>query len=143
MFADGTELSFPTDRGEQFAVHEQRYGTATAERWRDSLDWLDDVWQTVRPLGLEAELTDRAQLTGPVRRRIRQERTIADLADGSPSPHLARGDARRRLPPGRRTRDHPGLVRGAAVRRAPLRAVDADSRTASTTTGHGPGGPRR
>ena len=89
VFADGTELSWPTDRGELFAVHEQRYGTATANRWRSLVDHLDDVWQTVRKLGWEAELTGRAELTGPVRRRIRQDRTIAELAEEIDHPHLA------------------------------------------------------
>lgn len=88
-FADGSELTWPTDRGELFAVHEQRYGTATAERWRNLVDHLDDVWQTVRKLGWEAELTGRAELTGPVRRRVRQERTVADLAAEIAQPQLA------------------------------------------------------
>ena len=89
VFADGTELRWPTDRGELFAVHEERFGTRTADRWRRLVDDLDDVWQTVRKLGWEAELTGKAELTGPVRRRIRQERTIAELADEIDQPHLA------------------------------------------------------
>lgn len=88
-FADGTALPWPTDRGELFSVHEKRYGTATADRWRSLVDELDEVWQTVRRLGWEAELTGRAQLTGPVRRRIRQEHTIAELAAEIDHPHLA------------------------------------------------------
>lgn len=87
-FPDGTELAWPTDRGELFAVHERRYGTATASRWRSLVDELDDVWQTVRKLGWEAELTGKAELTGPVRRRIRQERTLAELAEEAGHPHL-------------------------------------------------------
>jgi phytoene dehydrogenase-like protein len=89
VFADGTDLVWPTDRGELFAVHQRRYGTSTAQRWRALVDQLDDVWQTVRKLGWEAELTGKAELTGPVRRRIRQERTIADLAEEIDHPHLA------------------------------------------------------
>jgi len=88
-FADGIELSWPTDRGELFAVHEKQYGTAVAVRWRDLVDHLDDVWQTVRKLGWEAELTGKAELTGPVRRRIHQEQTVADLADEIGHPQLA------------------------------------------------------
>jgi UDP-galactopyranose mutase len=88
-FADGTELSWPTDRGELYAVHEKQYGTAAAVRWRTLVDELDEVWQTVRKLGWEAELTGRAELTGPVRRRIRQEQTVADLAEEIDHPHLA------------------------------------------------------
>lgn len=89
VFADGAELSWPTDRGELFSVQEKRYGTATASRWRTLVDQLDDVWQTVRRLGWEAELTGKAQLTAPVRRRIRQDRTVADLAEEIDHPHLA------------------------------------------------------
>jgi len=88
-FSDGTELSWPTDRGELFAVHEKRYGTTVAGRWRSLVDDLDDVWQTVRKLGWEAELTGKAELTGPVRRRIRHEQTVADLAQEIDHPHLA------------------------------------------------------
>ncbi len=89
VFADGAELLWPTDRGELFAVHEQAYGTAVADRWRRLVDQLDDVWQTVRKLGWEAELTGKAELTGPVRRRIQQDRTVADLAEEIDHPHLA------------------------------------------------------
>lgn len=88
-FADGSELAWPTDRGELFAVHEKAYGTAVANRWRSLVDQLDDVWQTVRKLGWEAELTGKAELTGPVRRRIRQEHTVAELAEEIGEPHLA------------------------------------------------------
>ena len=88
-FADGSELSWPTDRGELYAAHEKRYGTTVAGRWRSLVDHLDDVWQTVRKLGWEAELTGRAELTGPVRHRIRHEQTVADLADEIDHPQLA------------------------------------------------------
>ena len=70
-------------------MHEKRYGTTVADRWRSLVDDLDDVWQTVRKLGWEAELTGKAELTGPVRRRIRHERTVADLAEEIDHPHLA------------------------------------------------------
>ncbi|MDN5770675.1 MAG: NAD(P)-binding protein, partial [Microlunatus sp.] len=89
VFADGADLSWPTDRGELYAVHERRYGTATAERWRALVDRLDDIWQTVRKLGWEAEMTGRAQLTGPVRRRVLHDHTVADLATEIAHPHLA------------------------------------------------------
>ena len=70
-------------------MHEKRYGTTVASRWRSLVDDLDDVWQTVRKLGWEAELTGKAELTGPVRRRIRHEQTVADLAQEIDHPHLA------------------------------------------------------
>ena len=88
VFADGAELRWPTDRGELFAEHEKAYGTAVAERWRRLVDQLDDVWQTVRKLGWEAELTGKAELTGPVRRRLQQDLTVADLAREIDHPHL-------------------------------------------------------
>lgn len=88
VFADGAELVLPTDRGEQFLVLRDQYGVAVAERWRDLLDRLDTVWQTVRPLGLEAELTGRSQLRGDVRRRLQPRRSIAQLAREMDHPHL-------------------------------------------------------
>ena len=140
VFADGTELSWPTDRGELFAVHEERYGTATADRWRRLVDELDDVWQTVRKLGWEAELTGRAELTGPVRRRIRQERTIAELAEEIDS---ARTWPRCCAPAPTARAANPRPPRPGARCRSPSSAASGAgrcSRTASTTTGTGPGG---
>ncbi len=87
-FADGSELIFPTDRGEQYLTLRSRYGPGAAERWRDTLDWLDDVWQTVRPLGLEAELTDRAQVTRAARTLLQPRLSVADLADRIDHPAL-------------------------------------------------------
>ncbi|WP_432559163.1 hypothetical protein [Granulicoccus sp. GXG6511] len=51
----GDGLLLPAERGGQFAVLSEAFGTAVAERWRDLLDALDDVWQARRPLGLEQE----------------------------------------------------------------------------------------
>ena len=87
-FADGTELPFPSDRGEQFAALGTAYGTAVAERWRDLLDGLDDVWQALRPLGLEAQLPQR-RLTRAEKRQLRAGQTVADLAADIGHPHLA------------------------------------------------------
>lgn len=89
VFTDGAELVLPTDRGEQVEVLTCAYGPATARRWRDLLDELDAVWQTVRPLGLESELRDRTQLTRAVRRRLTPRRTIEHLARQLDHPHLA------------------------------------------------------
>lgn len=50
---DGVDL--PAERGGQFTVLKEAYGTPVAERWRDLLDELDDVWQARRALGLEQE----------------------------------------------------------------------------------------
>ena len=79
-FADGSSLVLSSDRGEQYVAMAAAYGAGVATRWRDLLDWLDDVWQAVRPLGLERELTDESQLSQPVRRLLRPTVTVADLA---------------------------------------------------------------
>lgn len=89
VFPDGAELVLPTDRGEQVEVLTTAYGAAAATRWRDLLDEIDVVWQTVRPLGLESELRGRTQLTRDVRRRLTPRRTLEHLARGLDHPHLA------------------------------------------------------
>ena len=86
-FTDGSELVLPTDRGEQHAVLVAAYGPAVAARWRDLVDALDDVWQALRPLGLESAF-DRADLRRDVRRRLWSRRTVADLADRLGDPRL-------------------------------------------------------
>lgn len=89
VFGDGTELVLPADRGEQYQAMTQAYGVAVAERWRSLLDRLDDVWQTIRPLGLEAELRDPSQLTAAARRQLRPRQSIEQLARDTGHPHLA------------------------------------------------------
>ena len=46
-------LALPSDRGEQHEVLLRTYGPGPAARWQHLLDSLDDVWQALRPLGLE------------------------------------------------------------------------------------------
>ena len=87
-FADGTELVLPAERGGQYAALVAAYGPAAAGRWRDLLDTLDDVWQTLRPLGLEHELAGRAALPRSVRQRLWARRSLAWLAAGLEEPHL-------------------------------------------------------
>ncbi|MDX6320991.1 MAG: hypothetical protein QOF52_849 [Propionibacteriaceae bacterium] len=89
VFPDGATLLLPTDRGEQYAVLRQSYGVGVAERWRSLVDRLDNVWQTVRPLGLEAELRGRSQLDSRVRRTLQPRRSIEQLAREVDHPHLA------------------------------------------------------
>ena len=86
-FSDGTELTLPTERGQQYAVMTEAYGAAAAVRWRDLLDGLDHVWQAVRPLGLEAELSGRAQL-GAARKTLRPRHNLVRLARELQEPHL-------------------------------------------------------
>ncbi|MFC7624001.1 NAD(P)-binding protein [Microlunatus sp. GCM10028923] len=80
-FPDGTELRLPTDRGEQYAALSETYGSAVADRWRDLLDDLDEVWQALRPLGLESELHGRFQLTRRVETIMKSKRSLEQLAD--------------------------------------------------------------
>src|SRR5215212_5064559 len=69
VFADGTELVWPADRGAQHSALRAVYGNAAAARWQDLVDRLDRVWQTLRPLGWEAERQE-AGLTRAVRRDL-------------------------------------------------------------------------
>jgi phytoene dehydrogenase-like protein len=87
-FADGTSLSLPTERGAQHAVLRAAFGIGPADRWRGLLDELDEVWQALRPLGLEHPLQDRRQLTRPVRARLHARRSLAWLAARCDEPHL-------------------------------------------------------
>src|SRR5829696_2711626 len=88
IFADGFDLILPTDRGEQYVTMRLAYGSGVAGRWRDLLDRLDDVWQAMRPLGLESELPARPRLTRRLRQRLLHRRTLADLAADLAHPHL-------------------------------------------------------
>ena len=88
VFADGTELSWPADRSGQLSALTSAYGRTVAASWRDLLDRLDQVWQTLRPLGWEAELRGRTQLRFGVRRRLLGRQSLARLAHSLPHPHL-------------------------------------------------------
>ncbi len=89
IFADGTELTLPTDRGGQYAALADAYGRSVAERWRDLLNRLDQVWQTLRGLGLETELRSRRQLNKTAMRSLFGHRmTLADLAASIAHDHL-------------------------------------------------------
>jgi phytoene dehydrogenase-like protein len=82
IFADGSELLLPPDRGGQYANLAEAYGPQVASRWQQLLERLAEVWQTLRGLGLEAELRDRRQLSRAVRRSLFGRRlTLADLAN--------------------------------------------------------------
>jgi phytoene dehydrogenase-like protein len=89
IFADGAELILPTDRGGQYATLAAAYGGSVAGRWRDLLDRLDVVWQTLRGLGMEAELRSRRQLNRSVSRKLfGHHMTLADLATAIDHDHL-------------------------------------------------------
>ncbi|SDU95219.1 Flavin containing amine oxidoreductase [Microlunatus sagamiharensis] len=84
---DGSSLALPSDRGEQQEVLLRAYGPAAAARWQHLLDSLDDVWQALRPLGLE-EPWEPGSLNRDLARRLRSRRSLADLADDLGDPHL-------------------------------------------------------
>lgn len=86
-FADGSSVVLPSDRGGQHAALLAAYGPAAAARWQHLLDSLDDVWQALRPLGLEEAYDPRALGRDAVR-RLRPRRRLADLADALDEPHL-------------------------------------------------------
>ncbi len=81
---DGVDL--PTDRGEQFETVSKVYGLRQAYVWRDLLDELDQTWQLVRRLGLEAEV----DADDPSVARLLADRTsVADVAARISAPPLA------------------------------------------------------
>jgi phytoene dehydrogenase-like protein len=89
IFADGAELPLPTNRGGQYATMAEAYGGAIAERWRNLLDRLEQVWQTLRGLGLEAELRGRRQLNRAATRSLfGRHMTLDDLATSMKHDHL-------------------------------------------------------
>ena len=90
IFADGAQLSFPSDRGGQYATLADAYGRAVAERWQHLIDRLGEVWQALRGLGFEAELRGRRQLNRSVAQSLLgRSTTVADLATSIDHQHLA------------------------------------------------------
>lgn len=84
-FADGSVLKLPADRGDQWGVLSEAWGSGAASRWRDLLDDLDERWQLLRRLGLEDEFDDAA-LTLARRRRLGVNHSVAALARRSGHP---------------------------------------------------------
>lgn len=89
VFADGTSFVLPIGRGDQDAAITERFGRPVADRWRDLIDGLGEVWQALRPLGIEAELRSRDQLTRPVKKALLHRLTVADLARRIDHPQLS------------------------------------------------------
>lgn len=80
-------LALPAERGAQWTTLSEAFGTPVAERWRDLLDGLDDVWQARRPLGLEEEFDqDRFRAA---RKDLWWGRSVDDLARKFPHPVLS------------------------------------------------------
>ncbi|WP_195909126.1 NAD(P)/FAD-dependent oxidoreductase [Microlunatus sp. Gsoil 973] len=89
IFADGTQFVLPIGRGDQHAAIDDRFGRTAADRWRDLLDSLGEVWQALRPLGVEAELVDGKQLSRTVRKTLLHRRSLANLAADLDHPQLS------------------------------------------------------
>ncbi|MBK8447833.1 MAG: FAD-dependent oxidoreductase [Micropruina sp.] len=87
-FTDGSELTLPSDRGEQWTVLSAAWGSIAATRWRDLLDELDERWQVLRRLGLEDEFPDAA-LTPRLRKALGLGRSVERLARGMDHPQAA------------------------------------------------------
>jgi phytoene dehydrogenase-like protein len=87
-FGDGTELDWPTERGEQWETLVATGTPAEAVAWRDFVDGLGDVWQVMRRTGLEAEFIGQQDFDKDTRRILRPRRTLAQLAAALPSDRL-------------------------------------------------------
>ena len=90
LFADGTDFVLPIGRGDQHAAITEHFGAGPADRWRQLVDRFGEVWQALRPLGVEAELTDRSQLSKSVRSALYAQQSLADLARQLDHPVLSR-----------------------------------------------------
>ncbi len=88
VFDDETSLVLPSDRGGAYEALSAAYGATVAAGWGELLDSLDQTWQALRPLGVEAELADR-RLAAKAARRLTPKGSVADLAGRAPHPHLA------------------------------------------------------
>lgn len=86
-FPDGTILQLPAERGAQFHAISHTFGAPVAERWRDLLDDLDNVWAARRTFGIDNPGLPRDK-TG--RQQLWLNRTLADLADRLDHPQLSR-----------------------------------------------------
>lgn len=75
----------PGDRGEQWYRDVDALGEDAAAAWRDLVDAADRTWQALRPLGLEAELTDAAV----ARAGLDPRRSLAHVARDLRHPVLA------------------------------------------------------
>lgn len=88
LFADGRSLELPAERGEQFHAIEDAFGRRAAQRWRDLLDDLDEVWQQLRMMGIERPFTPSA-LTRETRARLLAGVRLDELAERVQDAHLA------------------------------------------------------
>ena len=87
-FADGRTFCLPSERGAQFHAVDEAFGRRAAEAWCTLLDDLDDLWQRMRPVGLERpvghDTFDRRTRAG-----LWSTLCLEDLAARAGDPHLA------------------------------------------------------
>lgn len=86
-FADGRTLVLPAERGDQFHAVEDAFGRGAAERWRDVLDELDEVWQQLRLTGLERRF-EAAALDARAKQKLLAGLTLEGLAERVQDAHL-------------------------------------------------------
>lgn len=88
VFADGTRLTLPTDRGDQSRALTPAVGASAARRWQTLLDRLDDVWQTLRHIGgVEYPFDPGRWRSRPA--ALRALPSVAELSAALSEPHLA------------------------------------------------------
>ncbi len=85
-FPDGTTLALPSERGAQFHAISHAFGAPTAERWRDLLDDLDDVWAARREFGINDPGLPQDKAG---RRQLWLGRTLRDVANRLEHPQLS------------------------------------------------------
>ncbi|MDO4784959.1 MAG: hypothetical protein Q3997_07750 [Propionibacteriaceae bacterium] len=85
-FPDGLSFALPTERGAQHRAISGAFGPAAADRWRDLIDRLDDVWLALRRAGIEEPRPDRCPKD--LAARLWRGLTLADLAEQVREPHL-------------------------------------------------------
>lgn len=79
----------PADRGAWWHHDVAALGEGAASTWRDLVDAADDVWQALRPLGLEAELTPDALARGRRAGLLDPHRSLAHVVRAVGHPVLA------------------------------------------------------
>lgn len=78
----GSFLDLPTDRAEQHHALAAVLGEVVAQQWQEVLDEADETWQTLRPLGMEAD----EPLSRERSRALHSRTSLAKVARRLPHP---------------------------------------------------------